>query len=98
MWPSVPQAPAATNQARSVHDGVCQNQIANGRPNATITMFCQITMVLAESVRASALEIRLEAEKIGVETRMQMTPIWSAEKPGRMMIMAPMKPTMTASQ
>ena len=56
-------------------DGVCQNQIAKGRPKATITMFCQITMVLAESVLASALEIRLEAEKIGVETRMQMTPI-----------------------
>ena len=48
--------------------------MANGRPKATITMFCQITMVLAESVRASALEIRFEAEKIGVETRMQMTP------------------------
>ncbi len=58
--------------------------------------FCQITMVLAESVRASALEIRFEAEKIGVLTRMQMTPIWRAEKPGRMMIMAPAKPTSTA--
>ena len=35
-------------------------------------MFCQITMVLAESVRARALEMRLEAEKIGVLTRMQI--------------------------
>ena len=37
-------------------------------------MFCQITMVLAESVRASALEMRFEAEKIGVLIRMQITP------------------------
>ncbi len=61
-------------------------------------MFCQITIVVAESVRASALEIRFEAEKIGVEIRMQMTPRWMSPKPGRMMIMAPMKPTMTAIQ
>ncbi len=57
-----------------------------------------MTIVLAESVRASALEIRFEAEKIGVEIRMQSTPRCSALKPGRMMIMAPMKPTKTAIQ
>ena len=44
------------------------------------------------------IEERFEAEKIGVEIRMQMTPIWMSPKPGRMMIMAPMKPTMTAIQ
>ena len=72
--------------------------MANGAAQTTITMFCQITMVLAELVRASALEIRFEAEKIGVEIRMQITPRWISPKPGRMMIMAPAKPTMTAIQ
>ena len=86
------------NQSTSTPLGVCQNQTAKGAAQITITMFCQITMVLAESVRASALEIRFEAEKIGVETRMQITPRWIAPKPGRMMIMAPAKPTRTAIQ
>ena len=78
--------------------GVCQNQMAKGAAQITITMFCQMTMVLAESVRASAFEIRFEAEKMGVEIRMQITPRWIEPKPGRMMIMAPAKPTMTAIQ
>ena len=61
-------------------------------------MFCQITMVLAESVRASALEIRLEAEKIGVLASTQSAPMPISPNPGRMMIMAPAKPTSTAIQ
>ena len=63
-----------------------------------ITKCCQMTMVLAESVRASAFEIRLEAEKSGVESRTQMAPMPTSAKPGRMMIMAPPKPISTAAQ
>ena len=48
---------------------------------------------VGRSVRASALEIRLEAEKIGVLIRMQIAPRPRSPKPGRMMIMAPAKPT-----
>jgi hypothetical protein len=40
----------------------------------------------------------LEAEKIGVETSTQIAPMPISVKPGRMMIMAPPKPTNTAAQ
>src|SRR5438067_6818217 len=82
----------------SAQVGHCQNHRATGAAHSTITRCCQITMVSGPSVRASALEIRLEVEKIGVETNTQIAPMPISAKPGLMMIMAPPNPTSTAAQ